>query len=162
MTDPSGNEFGFPDLVLCFSPDPNHGSWAYASLVAATIFTLLLTLFLTFTDATKPEKQAQLIKKHIARPKCMTTGSFLVFFCSKLGLACLTTAAASDWPAVLAYDTEQAGAVDAGKLQSFQTILPVIFALAMAGMLTNEFARLTDVPKERFSAARSANGIITN
>jgi len=38
------------------------------------MFTVLLTLFLTFTDATKPEKQAQLDTKHIARPRCMTTG----------------------------------------------------------------------------------------
>ena len=40
----------------------------YACLVAATVFTLLVTLVLTFTTANASEKQEQLQRKHITRP----------------------------------------------------------------------------------------------
>jgi len=50
-------------------------------------------LFLTFTNASKPNKQAQLQKKQVMRPKVMTAGYFLIFLSSKVGLASLTIAA---------------------------------------------------------------------
>jgi len=148
----------FPDVPIlkCFRPNMHH-DFAYGCLVAATVCTLLLTLFLTFTNATKSEKQEQLQQKHIARPKSLTFGYFLVFFCSKLGLASLTVSAATGAQYLLL--SAQVGGIAVGELSSFELTLPIIFALAMAGMLTNEFARLTEDPEKRFSAARSADGI---
>jgi len=144
------------DTLHCFQPSQTYG-WAHACLVAATICTLLLTLFLTFTNATNAEKQKQLQMKHIARPRSMTFGYFLVFACSKLGLASLTIAAATRAQCLLM--TGQVAGLVIGRLDRFMLILPVIFALAMAGMLSNEFARLTEDPKHHFSAARSADGV---
>jgi len=144
------------DLLKCFQPDEKSGL-VYATLVAATIVTLLLTVFLTFTNASKPNKQAQLEKKQVMRPKVMTAGYFLIFLSSKVGLASLTIAATTGAQYLLL--TEQVNGVVVGDLGSFLSVLPILFALAMAGMLTNEFARLTEDPEQQYSAARSADGI---
>merc|ERR1719223_2582240 len=153
LSDPEYCDF---PILKCFRPNMHH-DFAYGCLVAVTVCTLLLTLFLTFTNATKPQKQEQLQQKHIARPKSLTFGYFLVFFCSKLGLASLTVSAATGAQYLLL--SEQVGGIAVTELSSSELTLPIIFASAMAGMLTNEFARLTEDPEKRFSAARSADGI---
>jgi len=80
------------DLLKCFQPDQKSGL-VYATPVAATIVTLLVMMFLKFTNASKPNKRVQLEKKQVMRPKVMTAGYCLIFLSSKVGLASLTMAA---------------------------------------------------------------------